>query len=374
MPNISSTQCNAASTNISPIIGGKKKRSKKKKKVAFTAEEPTIHHFDPYNGHGAPLGLNNGRNGNDCDNGPRKSQLTEQLTLLSTLHGRARRQLRDLTKHDLKTVVKYGIKTKGKVVNGAQRWMFEYGNTVVITDPSCKTEITSYNKAINIERAFITEEMLNNHNEAVRILREDPHLCTTHSIIVVDQSGSMKECDVNFFRSRSDASYGTLALDYIAEQLYQMGDEFSVDAVTIIEMKQKGCVIVDREPLDWILFNKVLDRITTASPSSHGNYVNSLALVERIIKRDLALFADLDADDIPAFMLLFISDGKPSDCHGKHTTMRQAIVARLARALQSKLTFIGMGIGATGSDFEQLHLMVDTAKEHGAESQFNHGK
>lgn len=102
-------------------------------------------------------------------------------------------------------------------------------------------------------------------------LREDPHLCTTHSIIVIDQSGSMKECDVNFFRSQSYASYGTLALDYIAEQLYQMGDEFSVDAVTIIEMKKKGSVIVDCEPLDWILFNKVLDRITTASPSSHGN-------------------------------------------------------------------------------------------------------
>jgi hypothetical protein len=83
----------------------------------------------------------------------------------------------------------------------------------------------------------------------------------------------------------SDVSYGTLALDYyIAEQLYQMGDEFSVDAVTIIEMKKKGSVIVDCEPLDWILFNKVLlDHITTASPLSHGNYyVNSLALVEHI--------------------------------------------------------------------------------------------
>jgi hypothetical protein len=62
--------------------------------------------------------------------------------------------------------------------------------------------------------------------------------------------------------------------------------------------------------------------------------VNSLALVEHIINHDLALFADLDADDIPAFMLLFISDGKPSDCHGKHTVMLQGIVACLARSLQ----------------------------------------
>jgi hypothetical protein len=349
---------------------GKKKRQKaKKKKVFFTAEEPEVHHYDPHNGHGAPVDtINNG----SSNVGPRKSELTEQLTLLSTLHGRARRQLRDLTKHDLKTVVKYGKRTEGKVVNGKQRWIFVYNNTVVITDNSCKKEITSYNKAINIERATITEQMIDNHNKVVRILTEEPHLCTTHSIIIVDQSGSMKTCDVSSFRSRSDASYGTLALDYIAEQLYQMGDEFSVDAVTIIEMKQYGSVIVDREPLDWILFNKVLDRISAACPQSHGNYVNSLSLAENIIKRERSLFADLDADDIPAFMLLFVSDGKPSDDHPRYSAMRHGIVARLAQKLRSKLTFIGMGIGATGSDFEQLQMLVDVAKAHGAEGQFNH--
>ena len=50
-------------------------------------------------------------------------------------------------------------------------------------------------------------------------------------------------CDVNGFRSRSDAMYGTLALDYIAEQLYQQGDGFFVDAVTVIEMNDTGYII-----------------------------------------------------------------------------------------------------------------------------------
>jgi hypothetical protein len=31
--------------------------------------------------------------------------------------------------------------------------------------------------------------------------------------------------DVNCLRSRSDAAHGTLALNYIVEQLYQMNDE-----------------------------------------------------------------------------------------------------------------------------------------------------
>ena len=62
----------------------------------------------------------------------------------------------------------------------------------------------------------------------------------------------MSKCDVNGFRSRSDAAYGTLALDYIAEQLYQQGDEFFVDAVTIIEMNDTGSLLVQKEPLSWV--------------------------------------------------------------------------------------------------------------------------
>lgn len=104
------------------------------------------------------------------------SQLTEELTLLSTLHGRARRELRDISKHDLQTAKKYGIKTPGRIVNGEQRWKFEFGNTIYITDEDCSKEVTCYKKAIKIEHAKITQTMLDNHAEAVRILRDDPHI------------------------------------------------------------------------------------------------------------------------------------------------------------------------------------------------------
>ena len=76
--------------------------------------------------------------------------------------------------------------------------------------------------------------------------------CTTHSIVIIDQSGSMRKSDVNAFRSRSDAAFGTLALDYIAEQLYQQGDGFFVDAVTIVEMNDTGSILFHKEPLDWV--------------------------------------------------------------------------------------------------------------------------
>lgn len=85
--------------------------------------------------------------------------------------------------------------------------------------------------------------------------------CTTHSIIIIDQSGSMRNSDVNGFRSRSDAAYGTLAIDYIAEQLYQQGDGFFVDAVTIIEMNDTSSILFHKEPLDWVCISRLLVNI-----------------------------------------------------------------------------------------------------------------
>lgn len=213
----------------------------------------------------------------------------------------------------------------------------------------------------------------------------------------------MKKCDVNGFRSRSDAAFGTLALDYIAEQLYQQGDEFFVDAVTIIEMNCTGTMHIHKEPLvslivisfsvhrqwhaitysesvstrrfnlqDWILFNKVLHRQKTAKPSSHGDYVASIEFAARVINDDLNSFSNIEIDDIPAYMLVLLSDGKPSDNRPEHQSRRRDVICRLSQRLKSKLTVFGMGIGASGSDFDQLKNLVDTAKQHGAEGQFNH--
>mmetsp|Transcript_34287 Transcript_34287/g.70213 ORF Transcript_34287/g.70213 Transcript_34287/m.70213 type:complete len:630 (-) Transcript_34287:195-2084(-) len=353
------------------------------KKVSFNHGEPKVHLFDPDNGHGISYAsriedncivIDDDDDESDSDGNHPQQQvpLTEELTVLSTVHGRQRRELRDITKHDLRTVMKYGTKSKGNFVNGDQRWKFEFGNTVYITDNTCKKEITCYKKAIDIQPAQITEQMWSNHHKAVRILKNDPQLCTTHSVIIIDQSGSMNKCDVNGFRSRSDAAFGTLALDYIAEQLYQQGDEFFVDAVTIIEMNCTGSLFVHKEPMDWILFNKVLHRQRTAKPRSHGNYVNSIEYAENVINDDLQCFSNFDLDDIGAYMLVLLSDGSPSDQKPGDQMRRRDAICRLSQRLKSKLTVYGMGIGAMGSDFEQLKYLVDAATEHGAEGQFNH--
>jgi hypothetical protein len=123
---------------------------------------------------------------------------------------------------------------------------------------------------------------------------------------------------------------------------------------------------------DWILFNKVLQRMKSSKPMSHGNYVESIEYAENVINDDLRCFANLEIDDIPAFMLVLLSDGRPSDDRPEHQTRRVQAVHRLSRRLKSKLTVFGMGIGPVGSDFEQLQCLVDVAVQQGSEGQFNH--
>ena len=44
---------------------------------------------------------------------------------------------------------------------------------------------------------------------------------------------------------------------------------------------------------------------------------------------NLLIKSDLDDEDIPRFMLVLISDGKPSDCQPDHEVSQECIIARL---------------------------------------------
>ena len=83
-----------------------------------------------------------------------------------------------------------------------------------------------------------------------------------------------------------------------------------------------------------------------AKPKSHGNYVESLEVAEKVIQDELDYFRELDADDTPAFTLVFISDGRPSDNLPDQKGRRNGIMTRLANTLKSKLTFLGMGVSS----------------------------
>lgn len=186
----------------------------------------------------------------------------------------------------------------------------------------------------------------------------------------------MRTCDVHGFRSRSDAAYGTLALDFIAEQLYAKGDEIMIDAVTIIEMNDCGTILYDRVPLDWILFNNLIVRQKDCTPKSHGNYNPCIGLVKSIIIEDLEKYRSqaIEEDDLPLYTVVFLSDGKPSDHLSHEASIRNQMITKISSMLGKKFVLLCMGIGSRGTDFEELERMILIAKYNGAsdESSFVH--
>ena len=303
---------------------------------------------------------------------------TSEVTVLSSLHGRARRELREITKFDLQEAVKYGEKTRGHPDPKTKlpRWKYTYANVVYITDHSSRIEVTSYRQAIHIQPACISQEMLDRHRDDCQTLKHEPHLCVTHSIIVIDQSGSMKISDVKGFRNRSEAAYGVLALEYIAEQLHQRGNDNVLDAASVIEMNDEATVVYEREPLDWILFNKILDRQNYAKPKSHGSYNKSVAAAKQLIENDIANSGNLDPEDLPVYSIIFLSDGRPSDSDDIYAVLRRHLLIGMARDLKSNFHLHTIGLGSADEDFGALRAMSACVSEagYGSVSTFAHSQ
>ena len=192
-----------------------------------------------------------------------------------------------------------------------------------------------------VDTVPITCQMRENHNELVRVLKDEPHLITGHTFVIVDQSGtpfayvstvteffrpspdtlspslgSMRNSDVQGFETRSHAAYRCLGVDFIKQQLTSRNPDQAdlfAEAVSVIEMRDDGAILLTRVPMDWILYNTIVDRPTMSRPCSHGNYNQSLQLASKLIfqEHSILLKDGMNHDDMPNFSLVFLSDGRP---------------------------------------------------------------
>lgn len=119
--------------------------------------------------------------------------ITKQPTLISSIHGRDRRNLRNIEKHSLKDAVKYGKREKGAHGN----LKFTFKNIVYITDPTGRYEVTSWVLPLVISPIDLPEQEYQNHKKLKSQLRDNPDKCSSHSVICIDQSGSMKVRFIN---------------------------------------------------------------------------------------------------------------------------------------------------------------------------------
>lgn len=290
---------------------------------------------------------------------------TSEGTLLSSLHGAQRREQRGISKPDLRSAKKHGAKERTYGYNGKPRWKFTFRDIVYITEDDEVTEVTSYVRPLEITKAVVTKKDELAHQALIRRFQSNPNMITSHTVVVIDQSASMRTCDVDNYKTRSDAVFASVAVDYIAHQIdnRHLSNVQYTDVMTLIEMNETSQVIFEREPCTNVLYNKVLFRKEIVRPRSHGMFKGAL---------DLALEVLMEGGSHSScpLQLMFLSDGRPSDCiHDPEYDAGQQIFD-LCTYLKSRLTVVTLGFAKSGSDFTVLERMAECATIAGSQGSF----
>ena len=295
---------------------------------------------------------------------------TSQETLISCTHGRERRVEREIQKIDLQRARKYGMKEE----NRFGRWKFTYGGIVFITDSTCTKEITCFpSKDVSrgcsgskfatptlLERRAEAEtpQALREHKTMQMALKTNHAAWSSHSVFVVDMSGSMRSDDVNGARCRSDGVWMVLAREWVARELSK-GTRSTTDVVSIVLMRDTAELVMECEPIDWVLYNKLIDmrEFSAHRPEGAGNYLPALAVAESLLMRNQLGSCSLS--------LLFFSDGRPSD-RGDFAGRLGDIASKFGR----RLSVSCVGMADEGEDFTMLKSMAESASSYGANASF----
>lgn len=220
-----------------------------------------------------------------------ESLRTEDVSLISHTHGRERRAERNILRRELQAAIKHGVKEKGNPGrDGSPRWRYTYDGVVYITDETSRHEVTSW-RVDGVDAA-----------DAVAPAEIELAGKGAHAVLVVDSSGSMRTADVPGFESRAHAVYDCLVRDFAAPQV-KTGAARDV-VVSLISMGDNATVLLKTQPLDETLIAN-LQRIGKRRPKSHGNYIPALDKALEVMAADAANRASV--------LLLFFSDGAPSD-------------------------------------------------------------
>lgn len=332
------------------------------------------------------------------------SQLTADSVLLSTDHDRLRRMERQINKITLQEARRYGMSEK----QSKGRIKYTYAGHVFIYDEKNNRAISSwkidpnrpYGKAtqanqseykkkkkepksgtkffkpilIQKSKQHDTASLNLSHDDITVQIREQPEKWTSHTVIVVDMSGSMRDDDVDGARCRADGVWTSLARDYVKQQLE--ANACSVfDVVSVIAMREAAEVVISCEPMTYVLYNKLVgfrewDKI---KPHGHGFYLPALKEASRLLSMNTHGTCSLN--------LMFFSDGKPSDFFkdsqpfqwASYNSVRQELVetaGEIASNFGRRLNFVCIGMAGQEEKFDTLELMAEEAKLFGCQANF----
>jgi len=313
------------------------------------------------------------------------------VNILSSEHGRLRRAERRISKGDLQAAMRHG---KMEIIQSINpRWgevqKYTFADMVYIANGH--QEITSWpvpGFGLDVEQVEITAKMKEEHDEACKKIASCPSAWTSHTVIIVDQSGSMRKDDVSEGITRSDAMWLSLAINFVANRL-ETCTASSLDVVSVVSMQgQQAKILIESHPTNWVLFNKFINFLRFSEPGLDGNYIPALNQAKELLKRN-------DYGSC-ALSLMFISDGKPSDrvkfnsvskdlvkglgsqprisraAHFDNIgSVSSEIVSSLASAFGRRLSVGTVGIAGDGEDFSVLQSMAKTCSKFGVQGTFN---
>jgi Mg-chelatase subunit ChlD len=293
----------------------------------------------------------------------------------STLHDRERRAQRNVKKIDQQRARRYGMCEPVK----KGRLKYTLAGNVFIWDPIKNKAVTSWSTSeasdsdiqsgtrftdpITLQKSNEHDlpSALTQHNRLRFIIMRNMEQWKSHTVLVVDMSGSMRKDDVDGARCRSDGVWTCLAREFVKSQLEKESTSM-YDLVSVVSMRDTAEVVLHCEPTDWVLYNKLVDMSewTTLKPQGHGYYKHALEKAEELLRlNDLGSCAS---------SLFFFSDGRPSD--SKNVDLA-ATMGSIAARFGRRLTICCVGMANQKEDFSILKEMVKEAKAFGAVASFN---
>ena len=294
--------------------------------------------------------------------------------LQASKHGILRRRQRKIDFKELLAAVQHGKKEIARPVrpNAPPCLKYTFAGVELITDEHSKKEVTSWplpRNGVEIEKAHITESMRQEHKQSVERLG-DMSTWTSHTVVIVDQSGSMRITDTETGIQRSDLAWLTLAISAVGEPL-KNGTRKSTDVFSLVSMREGGEILIKQQPFDWLLFNKIIDCLRSETPLGHGNYYPALDLANSLLLSNFYGGC--------ALMLTFLSDGRPSDklqkgpgcVLEKHSYNVKMRIEVLARQCGNRLTVGAIPIGRSDERFQTLRAMVEGARDYGSRASFH---
>ena len=218
---------------------------------------------------------------------------------------------------------------------GIPRLKFELDGLTYITDLHGR-QITCWAEGLTFHEIHITFARSRYLWEHRKFLRDHASNISNHTLFIIDQSGSMKLSDVPCARNRSCAVFSAILLDFLLESMVK-SQANNHDVMSIMDMRDSTRVVLDREPLDEMTYNKIIQLMYKVKPGGQGNFIPAFEAASKQLSEMFSHHRQCNVH------VIFLTDGRPSD--QKKNVSRQANRSNLSQSdwvLEEVKTFLRM--------------------------------